>query len=149
VTVAEETPLEEVVRSIEKRRIKRLPVMRGKEVVGIVTRANLLHALAALARDAKPSATSDQAIRDRIVTELAGQSWAPAALLNITVKDGVVELWGMITDERERAAIKVAAENALGVKAVNDHLAWVDAVDAMSGLVFGPADQDAVQAKAS
>jgi CBS-domain-containing membrane protein len=145
VTVTEETPLEEVVRSMERRRIKRLPVMRRNEVVGIVTRANLVHALAGLAREAKPTAASDQAIRDRIVAELAGQSWAPAALINVTVKDGVVDLWGTITDERERAAIKVAAENAPGVKAVNDHLAWVDAM----GLVFGPSDQDPVQAKAS
>lgn len=145
VTVTEETPLEEVVRTMEKRRIKRLPVMRRNEVVGIVTRANLVHALAGLTRDAKPTTASDQAIRDRIVAELAGQSWAPAALINVTVRDGVVELWGTITDERERAAIKVAAENAPGVKAVNDHLAWVDA---MSGMVFCP-DQEPVQAQAS
>jgi CBS domain-containing protein len=146
LTVTEDTSLDEVVRTMEKRRIKRLPVVRGNEVVGIVSRANLVHALAGLAREIKPAAASDQAIRDRIVAELAGQSWAPAALIDVTVRDGVVELWGTITDERERAAIKVVAENAPGVKAVNDHLAWVDAV---SGMVFSPSDQEPVEAKAS
>ena len=124
VTVTEEVPLDEVVRLMEKRRIKRLPVVRGNEVIGIVSRANLVHALAGLARDAKPTSSSDQAIRDRIVAELAGQSWAPTSLINVIVRDGVVELWGSITDERERQAIIVAAENVPGVKAVEDHVEW-------------------------
>jgi BON domain/CBS domain len=135
-----------VVRLMEKRRVKRLPVVRGNDVVGIVSRANLVHALAGLSREAKPTAASDQAIRDRIVAELAGQSWAPMALINVIVRGGVVELWGAITDERERAAIMVAAENAPGVKAVNDHLAWVDP---MSGMVFSPGDEEPVQVKVS
>ena len=79
LTVTEDTPLDEVVRLMEKRRIKRLPVVRGNAVVGIVSRANLVHALAGLAREVKPAAASDQAIRDRIVAELAGQPWAPTA----------------------------------------------------------------------
>jgi CBS domain-containing protein len=124
VTVTEEVPLDEVVRLMEERRIKRLPVVRGNEVIGIVSRANLVHALAGLARDAKPTSSSDQAIRDRIVAELAGQSWAPTSLINVIVRDGVVELWGSITDERERQAIIVAAENVPGVKAVEDHVEW-------------------------
>src|SRR3974390_3145466 len=63
ITVTEETPLEEVVRIMEKHRIKRLPVVRGDDLVGIVSRANLMHALAGVARDIKPATTSDQAIR--------------------------------------------------------------------------------------
>jgi osmotically-inducible protein OsmY len=59
------------------------------------------------------------------VAELAGQSWAPMSLINVIVTDGVVELWGNITDERERQAIIVAAENAPDVKAVKDHLEWI------------------------
>jgi CBS domain-containing protein len=125
VTVTEEEPLDAVVQLMEKRQIKRLPVMRGGEVVGIVSRANLVHALAGFARDAKPGSPGDQAIRDRIMAELAGQSWAPVSLINVIVTDGVVELWGNITDERERQAIIVAAENAPDVKAVKDHLEWI------------------------
>jgi CBS domain-containing protein len=146
LTVSEDTPLDEIVRTMEKRRIKRLPVLRGAEVVGIVSRANLVHALAGLAGEVKPTTASDQAIRDRIIAELAGQTWAPTALINVIVRDGVVELWGTITDERERQAIIVAAENAPGVKAVKDHLAWVDT---MSGVLLYQSNEEPTQTKAS
>jgi CBS domain-containing protein len=146
LTVSEDTSLEEIVGTMEKRRIKRMPVMRGDEVVGIVSRANLVHALAGVAREVKPGAASDQAIRDRITAELAGQAWAPTALINVIVRDGVVELWGTITDERERQAIIVAAENAPGVKEVKDHLAWVDT---MSGMLLYHSNEEADEAKAS
>ena len=146
LTITEDTPLDEIVRLMEKRQIKRLPVVREQHVVGIVSRANLVHALASVARDIRPTLPSDQAIRDRILAELASQSWAPIALVDVHVRDGVVELWGMITDERERKAIVVAAENAPGVKAVNDHLAWVDAISAM---VLSPSREEPAQMKVS
>lgn len=146
LTVSEDTPLEEIVGTMEKRQIKRVPVMRGEEVVGIVSRANLVHALAGVAREVKPGAASDEAIRSRIMTELAGQTWAPTALINVIVRDGVVDLWGTITDERERQAIIVAAENAPGVKQVKDHLAWVDT---MSGMLLYHSNEEGDQAKAS
>ena len=141
VTVTEEALLDEVVRIMEKHRIKRVPVVRGGDLVGIVSRANMLHALAGVARDIKPSATSDQAIREALLAELARQTWAPAALINVIVKDGIVELWGTITDERERQAVVVAAENVPGVKAVRDHLVWIDA---SSGVVIYSPDDEAV-----
>ncbi len=146
VTVTEDTPLEDVVRLMEKRRIKRVPVVRGQEVVGIVSRANLMHALAGVAREVKPTQASDQAIREQIMTELRRQSWAPIALIDIVVRDGVVELWGTITDERERQAIIVAAENVPGVKSVKDQLAWVDPT---SGMVFYQSNETPSPAKAS
>jgi CBS domain-containing protein len=146
ITVTEQTPLEEVVRVMEKHRIKRLPVVRGQELVGIVSRANLLHALAGLARDIKPATTSDQRIREQLLAELGRQSWTPAALINVIVKDGIVELWGTITDDRERQAIIVAAENVPGVRAVRDHLVWIEP---NSGMVIYSSNDDPAQAKAS
>lgn len=139
-TVTEDTPLEDVVRLMEKHRIKRLPVIRGKLVVGIVSRANLLQALASLAPSMPATPATDMAIRDRLLTELEHEKWAPVGALNVTVKDGMVDLWGTITDERERQALIVAAENVPGVKEVRDHVAWVDA---MSGLVLlSPTDTE-------
>jgi len=146
LTITEDTSLDEIVRLMEKRQIKRLPVVCDQEVVGIVSRANLVHALASVARDIRPTSVGDQTIRDRILAELASQSWAPVALVDVIVRDGVVGLWGMITDERERKAIVVAAENAPGVKAVNDHLAWVDAT---SGMVLYPSSEEPAQMKVS
>jgi predicted transcriptional regulator len=134
VTVTEETPLEEVVTLMEKRRIKRVPVMRGDQVVGIVSRANLLHALAKLSGEAKPAKPDDRAIREQLVGELQKQKWAPMGSVDIIVRDGVVDLWGTITDERERQALIVAAENIPGVKAVKDHLTWLDTISGMTFL---------------
>jgi CBS-domain-containing membrane protein len=135
ITVDEDASLDDIVKLMEKRQIKRIPVVRGSNVVGIVSRANLLHALASVAREAKPAEQNDGAIRALLMAELNKQPWAPVALINPVVRNGVVELWGTITDERERAALVVAAENVPGVKAVRDHLAWVDAT---SGMIIMP-----------
>ena len=137
-TVAEDTPLEEIVQLMEKKHIKRVPVMRGKKLVGIISRANLLHALASMAPTATAQAPNDHAIRERLLAELEGEKWAPVGALDIIVRDGVVELWGSITDERERKALIVAAENIPGVKAVRDHLVWVDT---MTDMVFNPPNE--------
>lgn len=142
VTVTEDTPLAEAVALMEKHRIKRLPVLRGDKVIGIVSRANLLHALASLAGEAKPRIVGDNAIREQILAEFAKEQWAPTGLINVVVRDGVVDLWGAITDERERQALIVAAENVPGVKRVNDHLAWIEP---MSGVVFEPSEESTRQ----
>jgi CBS domain-containing protein len=143
VTVTEDTPLDEVVRLMERHRIKRLPVVRGGELVGIVTRANIMHALVSLAVEAKAPAGDDAAIREQILAECAKQSWAP--MTNVVVRNGVVELWGTITDERERAALKVASENVPGVKTVHDHLVWIEP---NSGFVI-QSEEDEARARAS
>ena len=138
VTVAEDAPLEKVVALMEKKRVKRLPVIRGEKVVGIVSRANLLHALARLAAEAAPTKSTDTTIREQLLKELAKENWAPIGALEVIVRNGIVDLWGTITDERERQALIVAAENVPGVKHVNDHVAWVDAT---SGMVFLPPEE--------
>lgn len=142
-TITPETPLEEVVGLMERHRVKRLPVMQDGKVVGIVSRANLLHALASVAREVKAPAGDDATIRERILAECAKQPWAPH--VNVVVRDGVVGLWGVITDERERQAFIVAAENVPGVKAVHDHLAWVEPT---SGMVI-LSEEDETKARAS
>jgi CBS domain-containing protein len=111
---------------MERYRVKRLPVVRGDKVVGIVTRQNLMRALANLALAAHPVAADDATIRERLLAELKRQSWAPVGLIDVVVKDGVVKLSGALTDERERQAIRVAAENIPGVKKVEDHLIWIE-----------------------
>ncbi len=125
-TVTEDASLDEVVRRMESRRIKRLPVVRGRQIVGIISRANLLHALAALITEAAPSVATDTAIRERLLAELEKEPWNPRAGTDLRVRNGVVYLWGVIFDEREREALRVAAENVPGVKEVRDHLVWVE-----------------------
>ena len=123
-TVSEETSVEQIVDLMESRRIKRVPVVRGRQVVGIISRANLLHALASLLPDVQPSTEDDENIRKLLLAEFERQGWAhmPLVYVNPIVLNGIVELWGTITDERERQAFIVAAENIPGVKEVRDHL---------------------------
>lgn len=135
-TVTEDTNLEDVVELMERRRIKRVPVMRAKKVVGMVTRSNLMHAMVSLARAEPKSAKNDTTIRETLRAEMQKESWAPA--VNVVVRDGVVELWGVIIDERQCDALKVAAENIPGVRAVKDHMVWVEPT---SGMVIEPRDQ--------
>jgi CBS domain-containing protein len=131
--VTELTPLEDIVELMERRRIKRVPVVCGEQLVGIITRSNLMRAMVALARSAPPMSEDDAAIRERLLKEMQKESWAPVAMVDVQVKDGVVELWGSIMDERQREALKVAAENIPGVKEVKDYLSWIEP---MSGLVI-------------
>ena len=127
-TVTEDASLEEIVALMEKHHIKRVPVLRGGKMVGIITRANLMHAVVGLARGAKPVKESDAAIREQLMKIMQDQTWAPTAMINVQVHDGTVELWGTILDERQRDALKVAAETVPGVKAVEDHLAWIEPI---------------------
>jgi CBS domain-containing protein len=129
-TIGEDESLEAVVDMMERHRIKRIPVTRDGRLVGIVSRANLMHALASLARDVSPPAGGDSTIRDAIMATIASQDWAPR--VNVIVKDGVVELYGVVTDDRERRGLVVAAETVPGVKRVVDHLVWVEPISGMA-----------------
>jgi CBS domain-containing protein len=125
VTVTEDTQLEELVSLMEKHDIKRLPVMQNDRLVGIVTRANLLQAVASLARDVPDPTADDDHIRQRVADAINGTDWRPIGL-QVTVRNGVVHLHGIIVNESSRQATIVAAENVAGVKEVHDHLCFVD-----------------------
>jgi CBS domain-containing protein len=135
VTVKEDAPLAEIVRLMEHRRIKRVPVMRDSQMVGIVTRVNLVRALASMVRETKSNGAADWALRDHILALLKRETWAPIASIDVTVRNGIVDLWGTILDERERKALLVAVENVPGVKAVHDHVAFVEPT---TGMVIEP-----------
>jgi CBS domain-containing protein len=125
-SVAPKTGLAEVTTLMETRHVKRLPVVEEGRLVGIVSRANLVGALAKMLAAQHGAALSDDEIRQRILAEIDKQPWGPRQSVAVTVKDGVVELSGTILDEREGAALRVAAECLPGVKAVYDHLVWVE-----------------------
>jgi CBS domain-containing protein len=128
VSVTPDTPLDQIVALMERRRIKRVPVLDGELPVGIVSRADLLRALARTFEEQPVAAAGDEEIRERILAEFAKVSWVPRDGLSITVADGIVGLDGVILDEKEREALRVAAENVPGVGAVEDRLVWVEPV---------------------
>lgn len=123
VTVDESKSVVEIAELLEYRRIKRVPVVRGGKIVGIVSRANLVQALASLPQLIVPEFKSDDdAIRASILSEVEKQKWGNPSAINIVVHKGVVHLWGTVFSDSERKALRVAAERAVGVKAIHDHL---------------------------
>lgn len=142
-TITEDTPLEEIVRRMESNNVKRLPVTRGDQIVGIVSRANLLQAVASLARRVPDPTADDDHIRNRVIDALEKHNWCPFGL-TVIVRDGIVHLSGVITEESSRQAAVVATENVAGVKKVHDHLCWVDT---MSGMYLNsPEDEQMAKA---
>jgi len=149
LSVAPDDPVADIIELMERRRIKRVPVIaqgiapgitqgtdRGR-LVGIFSRANLVRALLRnLPRGDDPHSASDREIRDQILAEIAKQPWGPRASVDVRVENGVVELRGAVTDDRERPALRVLAENVPGAKEVRDRLTWVEP---LSGFVV-PAD---------
>jgi CBS domain-containing protein len=121
VTVTEDTPVDTIARLLEERRIKRVPVVRGGRLVGIVSRADLLRGLATRGSQAE-SPTADRLIRERLLAALRREPWVTPAHITVVVNDGVVHLWGLVGSEEERQALRVAAREVSGVRAVEDHL---------------------------
>jgi CBS domain-containing protein len=132
-SVTEDVPLEEIVELMEHRRIKRVPVLSGNKITGIVTRSNLLRAFAGVVHEAPRASADDNAIRLKLIGEMKKQPWAPLAVTDIEVHSGVVKLSGVVLDDRQRAALRVAAENIPGVKKVEDNIVWIEP---MSGTVL-------------
>jgi predicted transcriptional regulator len=123
ITALPDTPLSDIAIRMEKNAINRVPIVDSDgQLVGIVSRANLVQAIATAPRSAE-APVSDTEIRKKLMDKLKAQPWAHTELLTLTVSDGVVNLWGIVTSETERKAIRVAAEEMPGVQAVNDHMA--------------------------
>ncbi|TPM37624.1 CBS domain-containing protein [Mesorhizobium sp. B2-2-3] len=119
-TVVESTPVAEIATLLEHNRIKRAPVLRDGQVVGIVSRANLVRALVIARKGWRaPALHDDSSIRMEIVDALRSESWPSTS--DVIVNNGVVTLWGTYLSEQERKASIVLAENTAGVRAIDDH----------------------------
>jgi CBS domain-containing protein len=122
ITATRETSLGEIATLLERNRIKRVPIVQNGKVVGIVSRANLLQALASMpAKDEAAASGGDSQIRDKVLARLNAELWRPS-MLNVTVYDGTVDLWGFVTSDEEKKAARIAVEGIRGVKTINDHL---------------------------
>ncbi len=121
ITVSEDTDLSEVAHLLEKNRIKRVPVVKGGKLVGVVSRADILQKLAAHQENPMEAAPDDSALRDKVNHEIRSHGWSNPISFSVTVTDGVVDLWGIYRTSDERDAARVAAESVKGVKKVQDH----------------------------
>ena len=128
ISVSDTTPVADIAIALETNLIKRVPVLRDGKLVGIVSRANLVRALATSGdQPSSDTEIDDLSIRDKLLAELKAQRWAEVSPANVTVKDGVVHLWSSYLSEQEKRALIVAAENTPGVRRVEDHMRRVPA----------------------
>ena len=121
ITASPEAALHEIAALLETHAIKRVPICENGQLVGIVSRANLVQALAS-AGSKLEIPLSDTTIRSKLLSHLRSQPWADVGTLNVIVTDGVADLWGVARSDTERKAIRVAAEATQGIRAVNDHM---------------------------
>lgn len=136
ITCRPEDGLDVPVKAMLRHRIKRLPVVDGNRLVGIISRSDLLRVLTPLVEPAPIGYRSDRQIADAIDAQMKKVVWA-GSLIEPSVKDGVVTLEGTVFDKRQQDAIHVLVENIPGVQSVVDRLIWVEP---MSGTVLGPVD---------
>ena len=123
IYVSPQAELSEIADLLERHHIKRVPVLDQGKLVGIVSRANLIRALASAAQPDPAAVASDEAIQREVLHALDGHRWAMATE-NVVVTEGIVHLWGTVNSEEERKAILVAAGRVIGVKGVEDHLGY-------------------------
>jgi CBS-domain-containing membrane protein len=121
VTASPDASLGAIAGLLERHSIKRVPIVENGALVGIVSRANLIQALAGH-RKGLDAPVPDAALRDRLMAHLKAQPWAHTSLLNVTVHDGVVDIWGITRSDAEKQALRVAAETMPGVRSVNDNV---------------------------
>jgi CBS domain-containing protein len=121
ISVTTDTPLKDIAEVLERNSIKRVPVLASGRLVGIITRSNLIQVLATT-RDEIQQPLSDSAIRTSLLSHLKEEPWSDTWQLNVTVNDGVVDIWGICRSDTERDAVRIAATNIPGVRAVNNHL---------------------------
>jgi CBS domain-containing protein len=122
-TVAEDTPLEQVVEVMEANNVKRIPVVNGDRLVGIISYTDFVQALASLAHDITKPTVDDDGIRAQVIAAIDKAALHPCRF-TVTVRSGVVHLNGVVKDDKMRQAARVAAECVPGVKDVHDHL-WI------------------------
>ena len=122
ITAKPTTPLRDIAVSLEKNRIKRVPIVAKGQVVGIVSRANIIQALAGSREGPAQTMTSDATIRKKVMKQIKAEKWSKGSLMNATVQSGRVHLWGVVDSVAEKEAARVAAELVEGVKEIDNNV---------------------------
>lgn len=121
-SVVQDAPLSEIAARFDSRAVRRVCVVRDGKLIGVITRADIVRAVAARGQRSRAErARADDVIRTELLAELTRQWWWRPEWSSVTVNDGVVQFSGVIDALDERASARVAAENVPGVRAVEDH----------------------------
>src|SRR5262249_41153788 len=121
-SASEETSLSDIAALLERKRIKRVPITRDGKLVGVVSRSNLIQALASIMEHPERASDADARIRRELLDRLGKQTWTGFGERNVTVSGGTVHLWGLVGSDEERRALTALAENVPGVVAVSDEM---------------------------
>ena len=124
VSAGEDAPLSDIAALMERKRIKRVPILRNGKLVGVVSRSNLVQAVASvIGHDHGDNAHhGDVEIRRELLARMEQQSWTDFGSRNVIVSDGVVHLWGLVSSEAEHKALLALAEGVPGVSRVSDEM---------------------------
>src|SRR5271165_5008519 len=122
ITAKPTAPVRDIAALLEKNHFKRVPIVEKGKVIGIVSRANLIQALASLREAGEQNTISDSMIRRKVMKQLKFEKWSKGSLLNVTVQDGTVKLWGIVDSEAEKDAARVASELVEGVQAIENNV---------------------------
>jgi CBS domain-containing protein len=122
ITAKPTTPVRDIAALLEKNHCKRVPIVAKGKVIGIVSRANLIQALASLHNEGEQNTISDSMIRKKVMKQFKLEKWSKGSLLNVTVQDGTVKLWGIVDSEAEKDAARVAAELVEGVQGIENNV---------------------------
>jgi predicted transcriptional regulator len=128
ITANPDTPLGDIAAMLERNRIKRVPIVEGSKLVGLVSRANILQALASATKKLSSLASPDDTeLRKKVVSRLASEPWRPT-MLTVTVQDGTVDLWGLVHSVEQKKAAQPAAESTPVVRAVVNNIIVVQRI---------------------
>jgi CBS domain-containing protein len=120
--VSPRLPVESVAIVLDERRIRRVPVVDLGRLVGIVSRGDLIRALAREPlRAAGPPRSEGELVRE-FKDRLAAEPWAKAHGIVAQAEKGVLGLWGLVDSEAERSAVETLARTIDGVARVENHL---------------------------
>jgi CBS-domain-containing membrane protein len=122
ITTGEDTPAPEIARLMETHGIKRVPIVADGKLVGIVSRADFLTALTGVQQAATDANGDDAALRAAIIARLERKPWIQPSIVNVAVRDGMVELTGLADSEAQRRAVRIVVETTPGVRAVRDNM---------------------------
>ena len=122
ISISDTTDVTEIVDLMQRSDIKRVPVVKGGKLVGIVSRRDVIRSLGKTPSGAARARGDDASIRELLRKKLSTLGWADAALVNFIVEKGVIELNGLVPSADQRDAIRVMAERIPGVRKVKDRL---------------------------
>ena len=122
ISIQADADLSEVAAILDRSRIKRVPVLRAGKLVGLIARSDLVKALSRTAGSAATGNIRDGDLQRTLNDKMKSQPWLDASFLNVIVENGTVQLWGLVSSEDQRQALRILVEETAGVKNIDDRM---------------------------